>query len=105
MEGPHSLGRVLMVNRFFEPAGFSLVLFALFWFAERHNSRGQKVDRTRLRLWLGLCTAIMCGEYAVAWHTEISLAWQNYPDLTLFLTVAVIAAVRALLGPLPKQLS
>jgi hypothetical protein len=90
-----------MLGKIISPVGFPLTLLALFWFSERNKNPDHKPDRKKMRFWIGCCSLMACGEYAMVWHNEIGLAWQNHPELTVFSTLAVVAAIFATAGPPP----
>jgi hypothetical protein len=90
-----------MFHKLVEPIVFPLILLGLFWFSERHKGPDRKADWQKMRFWIGVCSLMACGEYAVAWHWEIGLAWQNHPNWALFSTLAVFVALFASAGPLP----
>jgi hypothetical protein len=92
----------LMFHKLVEPIMFPLIFLGLFWFSERNKNSDRKPDRQKMRFWTGVCALMACGEYAAAWHGEIGLAWQNYPNLTSFSTLAVVAAIFGSTGPLPE---
>ena len=89
------------MEKIISPVGFPLVLLVIFWFSERNKNPERKADRATMRFWTGVCILIACGEYDVAWHNEIGLAWQNHPELALFATLAIFVAISVTTGPLP----
>jgi hypothetical protein len=89
-----------MVNRIVEPMVFGFLFVLLFWLSERNRNPERKVDRDKLRFWVGFGTWMACAEFASAWHSQIGSAWQNHPDLTLFGTLIVFAILSAVGPPL-----
>jgi hypothetical protein len=90
-----------MFHKLVEPMMFPLILLCGFWFMERNKSPDRKPDRQRMRFWMGVCSLLVCVEYALVWHWEIGSAWQNHPNGTLFATLAIFVTIFASAGPLP----
>jgi len=94
-----------MVDKFVSPMVFALILVSLSWLSERNKSPDRKPDRRRMRFWIACWSLMACGEYALAWHKEIGLAWQNHPGLTLFGTLIVLGIFNAITPPLDDFLT
>jgi len=100
----YEFGADSLMEKLISPAGFPLVLFAIFWFSERNKSPERKASRAKMRFWAGLCGFMACADYAVAWHNEIGMAWQNHPELTFFSIFAVVGALFTIARPLPDSM-